>query len=102
MPPTFLLNVVLNGEKEFTGVFAGHYISAHKAACDFVNSQNGVVIERQAPIVIASTGGYPKDINIYQSQKTMDNAVRAVAPGGVVILLLNAAKVPVRRFLTKP
>lgn len=86
-PPTFLLNVVLNGEKEFTGVFAGHYISAHKAACDFVNSQNGVVIERQAPIVIASTGGYPKDINIYQSQKTMDNAVRAVAPGGVVILL---------------
>ncbi|KAF1681684.1 nickel-dependent lactate racemase [Veillonella sp. R32] len=86
-PPTFLLNVVLNGEKEFTGVFAGHYITAHKAACDFVNAQNGVVIERQAPIVIASTGGYPKDINIYHSQKTMDNAVRAVQPGGVVILL---------------
>ncbi|MDY3973702.1 MAG: nickel-dependent lactate racemase [Veillonella caviae] len=86
-PPTFLLNVVLNGEKEFTGVFAGHYITAHKAACDFVNKQNGVPIKELAPIVIASTGGYPKDINIYQMQKTMDNAVKAVAPGGVIILL---------------
>lgn len=86
-PPTFLLNVVLNGEKEFTGVFAGNYITAHKAACDFVNKQNGVPITVLAPIVIASTGGYPKDINIYQMQKTMDNAVKAVAPGGVIILL---------------
>ena len=86
-PPTFLLNVVLNGEKEFTGVFAGHYISAHKKACEFVNQQNGVEIEEAAPIVVASCGGYPKDINIYQSQKTMDNAVKAVQEGGVVILL---------------
>lgn len=86
-PPTFLLNVVLNGEKEFTGIFAGNYITAHKAACDFVNKQNGVEIGEEADIVIATCGGFPKDINIYQSQKTMDNAVKAVKQGGVVILL---------------
>lgn len=86
-PPTFLLNVVLNGEKEFTGIFAGNYISAHKAACQFVSQQNGVEIEEEAPIVIASCGGAPKDINLYQTQKTMDNAVRAVKTGGIVILL---------------
>ena len=86
-PPTFLLNVVLNGEKEFTGVFAGDYILAHKEACAFVDKQNGVVIEEEAPIVIATCGGFPKDINIYQSQKTMDNAVKAVQEGGCVILL---------------
>lgn len=85
--PTFLINMVLNEEKEFTGVFAGDYIAAHKEACAFVDQQNGVEIAAEAPIVIATCGGYPKDINIYQSQKTMDNAVKAVAPGGVVILL---------------
>lgn len=85
--PTFLLNVVLNSDKEFTGVFAGDYILAHKEACKFVDQQNGVIIEEEAPIVIATCGGFPKDINIYQSQKTMDNAVKAVKEGGCVILL---------------
>lgn len=90
--PTFLMNMVLNGEKEFTGIFCGDYIEAHKQACEFVDKQNGVVIDELAPIVIASCGGYPKDINIYQSQKTMDNAVKAVAPGGVVILVAECSE----------
>lgn len=85
--PTFLLNVVLNEAAEFTGVFCGDYIEAHKEACRFVDSQNGVRITERTPIVIATCGGYPKDINIYQMQKTMDNAVKAVAPGGTVILM---------------
>lgn len=85
--PTFLVNVVLNEEKEFTGIFFGDYITAHKAACRFVDSQNGVIVPQTAPVVIASCGGYPKDINIYQMQKSMDNAVNAVAEGGIIILL---------------
>lgn len=85
--PTFLVNVVLNEEKEFTGIFFGDYITAHKEACRFVDSQNGVVIPKTAPVVIASCGGYPKDINIYQMQKSMDNAVNAVSKGGIIILL---------------
>ena len=35
----------------------------------------------------ASCGGYPKDINVYQLQKTMDNAWCAVREGGVVIII---------------
>ena len=38
-------------------------------------------------IVIATAGGYPKDINLYQSQKTIDNASYAMKPGGVSIIL---------------
>ena len=85
--PTFLLNTVLNEKKEFIGVFAGDYITAHEKACELVDRMNGVEIPREYPIVIVTCGGYPKDINIYQSQKTMDNAVCAVQEGGVVILL---------------
>jgi len=85
--PSFLLNVVLNEKKEFLKVFAGDYIQAHRLACEFVDRVYGVPIARPADIVIASCGGYPKDINVYQLQKTMDNAWVAVREGGVVIIL---------------
>ncbi|MEN6490276.1 MAG: transcriptional regulator, partial [Smithella sp.] len=32
-------------------------------------------------------GGYPKDINLYQAQKALDNAKHAVCDGGIIILL---------------
>lgn len=41
----------------------------------------------KADVVIVSTGGYPKDINIYQAQKALDNAYQAVKPKGTIILL---------------
>lgn len=85
--PSFLLNVVLNEKKEFLRVFAGDYIRAHLAACEFVDRVYGVPIDRPADVVIATCGGYPKDINVYQLQKTMDNAWVAVREGGAVIIL---------------
>lgn len=86
-PPSFLINVVLDAHKNFLGVFSGHYIEAHKAACAFVNQVYGAEIDEEADIVVASCGGYPKDINIYQMQKTMDNAWCAVRPGGCVVMI---------------
>ncbi len=85
-PPSFLLNVVLNEKKEFHGVFAGHYITAHRKACELVDAAYGVEIATEADLVVATCGGFPKDINVYQLQKTMDNAWCAVREGGVVIL----------------
>lgn len=83
----FLFNAVLNAKHEFLKIFAGDYIKAHKEACRFVDEVYGCEIPRQADLVIASCGGYPKDINVYQMQKTMDNAMCAVREGGVVVLL---------------
>ncbi len=39
-----------------------------------------------------SAGGYPKDINLYQAQKALDNAKHAVRDGGVVILAASCAE----------
>ena len=86
-PPSFLINVVLDEQKNFLKIFAGDFIAAHLEACKFVDQVYGVPVPELADIVIASCGGYPKDINIYQLQKTMDNAWCAVKPGGVVIIL---------------
>jgi lactate racemase len=85
--PSFLLNVVLNESEEFLAVFAGDYIKAHLEACRFVESVYSPPLDHKADVVITSCGGYPKDINLYQLQKTMDNAWHAVREGGVVIIL---------------
>lgn len=85
--PDFLINVVLNEKFEFLAVFAGDYIKAHLEACKFVDSVYGTPVSEPADLVIATCGGYPKDINVYQLQKTMDNAWGAVREGGVVIIL---------------
>ena len=85
--PSFLLNSVLNEKKEFLKIFAGDYIQAHLQGCRFVESIYGTEIPRPADLVIASCGGYPKDINVYQLQKTMDHAWLAVRAGGIVIIL---------------
>jgi nickel-dependent lactate racemase len=90
--PSFLLNVVLNERKEFLKIFAGDYIQAHLEACKFVEEISGTAIPQPADLVIASCGGYPKDINVYQLQKTMDNAWMAVREGGVVIILGECAE----------
>lgn len=83
----FLFNAILDADHHFLKMFAGDYVKAHQEACQFVDEVYGVKIDKQADVVIASCGGYPKDINVYQMQKTMDNAALAVRKGGVVILL---------------
>ena len=83
----FIINVVPNLDGDITGIFTGNWISAWQKATKLVEKIFGVAIEEQADIVIASAGGYPKDINLYQSQKTIDNAVYAMKKGGVAIIL---------------
>ena len=83
----FIVNVVPNLDGDITGIFTGNWISAWHQATQLVDEIFGVTIQEQADIVIASAGGYPKDINLYQSQKTIDNAVYAMKPGGIAIIL---------------
>jgi nickel-dependent lactate racemase len=44
-------------------------------------------VDIAADVIIASPGGKPKDINLYQAQKTLDNVGGAVRRGGAVILV---------------
>ena len=36
---------------------------------------------------MVSQGGAPKDLNLYQTQKALDNAKHAVRPGGTIVLV---------------
>ena len=51
-----------------------------------------VTIPEKADIVITSPGGFPKDLNLYQAQKALDNAKHAVRDGGVIVWLAAAGE----------
>lgn len=81
----FILNVVVDGHHRITGAVAGHVDQAHRQGCEMVAQRGSVPIPQLAEVVVVSAGGYPKDINMYQAQKALDNAMHAVRPGGVII-----------------
>ncbi len=90
--PDFLVNLVLNDQREIAGVFAGDFISAYRKGCDFIDENYRVGLEVAADVVIVSGGGYPKDLNFVQSHKAMDNAANALREGGTMILVAEAAE----------
>ena len=83
----FILNVVLDEHKEIVHASAGHMILAHREGCRFLDSMYKKMIPERADIVIVSQGGAPKDLNLYQVQKALDNAKHAVKKGGIIILV---------------
>ena len=82
----FILNVLVDGRHRITGAVAGEAIAAHRRGCEIVAQRSTVPIPKRADIVLVSAGGYPKDVNLYQAQKALDNAQYCVREGGVIIL----------------
>lgn len=85
----FIVNVVLDEKKNIIKAVAGHHIKAHREGCRFLDSLYKVEIPQKADIVVTTPGGYPKDINLYQAQKALDNAKHAVKDGGIIILMAS-------------
>ena len=88
--PAFLLNVVVNDQQEIIAAFAGNWVTAHRAACGLVDRMYGVPVKEKTPLVIASAGGYPKDLNFYQTIKTLSNALEVVEDRGTIILVTQS------------
>ena len=82
----FIVNVVLNAEKEVIFATAGDPFAAHGAGTEFLSSLCGVDAV-DADIVITTNGGYPLDQNMYQAVKGMTAAEATVRSGGVIIML---------------
>lgn len=89
VPIDFIVNVVLDERKNIIKAVAGHYIEAHREGCRFLDRIYKIEIPHKADIVLISPGGYPKDINLYQAQKALDNAKHAAREGGIIILVAS-------------
>jgi nickel-dependent lactate racemase len=84
--PDFMINVVVNDNKDYVTIVAGDLNEAFERGCKMVDKAFGVQTEKKSDLVVCSCGGYPKDIVLYQSVKGLNNAGYAVKDDGVIIL----------------
>jgi nickel-dependent lactate racemase len=88
----FILNVIVGLDHNIEAAVAGDVTLAHRVGCEWVAQQGKISIPQQADIVLVSAGGFPKDINLYQAQKALDNAAYAVKDEGIIILLAECGE----------
>ena len=72
---------------DFVRAVAGDLVKAHREGCRFLDRMYLKPIPARADIVLVSQGGAPKDLNLYQTQKALDNSKHAVKDGGTIILV---------------
>ena len=83
----YIVNAVLDEHKHIVYCVAGDVTAAHREGCKYLDRMYRCNIPQKADIVIVSQGGAPKDANLYQTQKALDNAKHAVKKGGTIILI---------------
>lgn len=90
--PSFMINVIMDSHGNISAAVAGDYIKAHKQGREYVDASDSVIISEKADLVIATAGGYPKDINFYQSSKLFMNSIEAAKDGGTIIALTECSE----------
>lgn len=86
----YIVNVVIDDQKQAIYAVAGDVEAAHRAGCEFLSGLCRVA-PVMADIAISTNGGYPLDQNIYQAIKGMTAAEATVREGGVIIMLASSA-----------
>jgi lactate racemase len=82
----FIINVILNGEREIIASFSGGLEQAHAEGCKFLTSLASVS-KVPCDVTVVTNGGYPLDQNIYQAVKGLTSAEATNKDGGVIIMI---------------
>ena len=89
----FILNAVQNSKKEIVKVVAGDFIEAWLEGVKWARKIHEVPASKIKPdIVITSPGGFPRDINLYQTQKSIAPAEIIIKEGVTIIVLSECIK----------
>ncbi len=83
----FVTNVVLDETNQIIKAFSGDPILVENAGSEFCRKVYESTTSEEYDVVIASPGGYPKDINVYQAQKALAHATSLVRQRGKIILV---------------
>lgn len=82
----FAIMTVLDSEHDIYAATAGDLSDSFYAAIDKADEVFCVDVPQKADIVI-SVAPYPMDIDLYQSQKALDNGKLALKEGGILIMV---------------
>ncbi|MEW5807699.1 MAG: nickel-dependent lactate racemase [Acidobacteriota bacterium] len=92
VPSPFIVNSIIDERGGIEEIFAGDMVRAHWKGAEYLNESRRIKIERKARMVVAGCGGYPKDINVIQANKCIQNCSRLVEDGGVLILVAQCSE----------
>jgi nickel-dependent lactate racemase len=84
------INVVLDADNKVVELLAGEPTAVLEKGAETCAALYGTMLEEPFDIVVASCGGHPKDISLYQAQKGLNLASRAAKHGGKIMLLAAA------------
>ena len=82
----FIVNTVSNADKQLVAVVAGDLEAAWQEGVRISTAIWTVSLPAKADVVLVSPGGYPRDIDLQQSQKALSCAELLCKPGGTLIL----------------
>lgn len=87
----FIVNVLLNKDRQITHVFAGNPWLAHEIGCVLEKDIVQVQINHKVDITIVTNGGAPLDQDFYQTCKGIDTASQITKSGGLIIMASSCA-----------
>jgi lactate racemase len=87
MPPKISIHGILNSTGKVCRLMAGNTYLDFMEACRVHDSYYRYSPQHRFDLVIASSGGYPKDINFIQAHKSVHHAAAFVKDGGTLVML---------------
>src|SRR4030042_4057784 len=82
----FSIQTVLTGDHKIYAVTAGDLLKSFDAAIHYANEVFCVPLKKKGNIVL-TVAPYPMDIDLYQSQKALDNGKLALEDESIIILV---------------
>ena len=86
-PPDFVINTVADASGNLVDAYAGEMNSVFLKGAEVATNLFCLEIDNLFDALLVSAGGFPKDRNLYQAAKAIENCYRAVVPGGKLILV---------------
>jgi nickel-dependent lactate racemase len=85
-PPAFSVQCLAGERGVLSAIIAGPWDASHEAACDRLRATAMIDVGVRYDVVVASCGGWPRDINLIQAHKSIDNACELVRDGGTLLV----------------
>lgn len=82
----FSIQTILTGDHRVYAATAGDLHASFDAAIDYANQIFCVPLKQKGNIIITAAP-YPMDVDLYQSQKALDNGKLALEDDGIIILV---------------
>lgn len=86
-PADLDIHGILESRGNVCDLITGTGTDCFRNACSVHGKNCEVASDQEYDLVLASCGGYPKDVNFIQSHKAIDNAAKFVRDGGRLIFL---------------